>query len=209
MKKRFLKNLLLAMVYAVSFASCKKANTDPPAWFTTHSRFYYDWTTDSSNVQNYRLLTVNKWQTSADELFFYESIPDTDITARGQIFNIFGNGILKTRVDGLYSHECEDCNVIGLGPYFDYLMIPATPKTGESITQYGCARTTAGYNKILTADTVITVPAGTYHTFCILHENGDRSYWNKDIGIVMYAQIQYDNAYPVQILGTLKLRSFE
>jgi hypothetical protein len=58
----------------------------------------------------------------------------------------------------------------------------------------------------LNADTIITVPAGTFHTFCLLQANGDKSYWNRDLGIILYEQYQNDKAFPYVKLGTLLLR---
>lgn len=39
---------------------------------------------------------------------------------------------------------------------------------------------------LLVADTVITIPMGTFTTYIIVHENGDKSYWNADEGLLMY-----------------------
>lgn len=208
MKTRLLCCICLALLCAASIVSCKKTTLSPPAWFGSHSRFYYDYTTDTSYTPDYRLLTVGK-EPSAGELFFYETPVDTGTTSWAEIFQIFGNGVLKTMADGLYSHAATDCSMGLLNSSFDFLSIPANPKTGNALPQYGCGHSDAGYNTVSVADTVITVPAGTYHTFCLLHDNGDRSYWNRNIGIIMYDLWQHDHAYPIRLLGTLKLRSMQ
>ena len=200
-------NIFLTMGLIIGFASCKKDSSNPPLWFTTHSRFYYDVSTDTSVLPSH-LLDVGPGFT-ANELFFYETAVDTSITSYSQYFQIFGNGLLKPREDGLYSTASSSC---GFGPSlssFDYLNIPADAKTGASITQYRCGHNIAGDNRILNEDTIISVPAGTYHTFCILHPNSDRSYWNRETGIIMYEEYQHDATLPFVKLLTLKLRRMD
>lgn len=127
----------------VGAMSRKKDKSDLPSWFSSHSRFYYDYTTDTSYTPNYRLLTVTR-QPSPDELFFYESATDTGAVSSPYIFEIFGNGVLKTKADGLYSSASSDCNVGIIHNYFDFLTIPAAPKTGDVIQQYGCGHGNVG-----------------------------------------------------------------
>jgi hypothetical protein len=92
---------------------------------------------------------------------------------------------------------------------FDYLAIPAAPAPGMRIPQFRCERDIAGYHQILNADTTITVPAGTYPAFSLRLLNGDRSFWNRDIGMIMYERYEPDSTAQLKLLGTYKLNRVE
>ncbi len=206
--KPFLK-MLLTMELMAGFVSCKKEADNPPAWFTTHSRFYYDVSTDTSALPGHVLYVDPVDPFGATVLSFIEQPVDTPITSYFEYFRQI-NGILRPRADGLYRSAAKVCGLVGpISDLFYYLTIPADVQTGTSITQYACGHDVAGYNKILNADTIITVPAGTYHTFCVLHPNNDRSYWNRETGIIMYEVFQSDPTLPLVKQVTLKLRSME
>jgi len=204
MSTGFFRNIFFATALIGSIASCNKKPTAPPAWWNLHGHFYYDLTTDTSYITNYRQLIVGSGS-SADQLFFYELPTDTSLNSWESIFEIFGNGTLKVKEDGLYSHASDYCKVGVIDFTFDFLFMPAQPAIGESIPQYGCEHQNAGYNTVVLPDTILSVPAGTYHTFCVKHPNGDRSYWNTNTGIIMYEQWQHDPSLPPRKLQTLTL----
>ncbi len=199
----------MALVAITVITSCKKESVAPAGWFTKNRDYYYDYATDTSNIVNYRQLSVIPGF-APDELFFYESSPDTNIIISGtQVFEIFGNGLITPKDDGLYQESAGTCGFGFSFNDFKYLFIPAWPEAGQRVPQYGCAHTDEGTNTILNTDTAITVPAGTYHTFCVLHPNGDKSYWSREVGIIMYDQWQHDRALPLVRLGSLKLRRMD
>lgn len=206
-------NIILYALFVVGMlpgaASCEKAVDDEPQWFREHTRFYYDRVTDSSVSEGSWLLSVSSLNNGVDR-FFYERPVDTSLRSWYTIVSIFGNGFLKPRPDGLYGHASTTCNVGLISNSFDFLTIPANPESGARIPQYACERRNDGENEILSADTLVTVPAGDFRTFCVLHASGDMSWWNRDIGLVMYRQKQQQSVpFPVPKSCTLKLRRME
>lgn len=208
MKTNIILNAAFAVAMLLTVASCKKTAVEEPQWFRNHTRFYYDLETDSSVEEGSRLLSVSL-QNDGRDYFFYERPADTGSRTWYAIFGIFGNGFLKPMPDGLYRRASTTCNVGLISNSFEFLTIPAKPESGARIPQYACERREDGQNEILASDTLISVPAGSFRTFCVLHPNGDRSWWNRDIGIIMYRQKTYGVPFPVQKSCTLKLRRMD
>lgn len=189
---------------------CKKeepAAVPPATWFSKYHYFHYDCSRDTQNIPDYRILSVIDDPSTQDAVFFYEHPGDTSASSWEQTFGFFGNGTFINKTDGLYQQACTDCGAGLLCWTFDYLAIPANVQSGDAVQLYGCGHKEHGRNQIVNTDTIINVPAGTYHTFCILHPGGDKSYWNRDIGIIMYEQYEHDLSQPFKLLATLKLRS--
>lgn len=203
---RYVKRDLLLFIAGLvtACASCKKEDADLPGWFPKNARYYYDLATDTSYKADYRLLGVARGR-SSDELIFEERPGDTALRIWSQVFGPFGNGVLKMRPDGLYASASTSCGMSLVSNSFEFLSVPSEPAAGSRIQLYGCARRDAGFNEIPITDTLITVPAGRFQTFCVRHPSGDRSFWHRETGIIMYEIWSHDGAFPIVKLGTLKL----
>lgn len=176
--------LLLSVILSALFHSCHKDKNDQVkfGWVKGGTRLYYDYYSPTDTIRDCRYLLIfasrfmEKNPSGTDNFGMLFDVPDRDIVVKK---------------GGLYGLACENCD---MGPLvclneFEFLYAPNAPSPNQKIPVYGCGRTPRGHNRIITVDTTITVPMGTFRTYVMQHYAfGDRSYWNPNVGL-----IQYDN----------------
>jgi hypothetical protein len=167
-------SILLAVII-----SCKKDDTRKAkfSWVKNGKAFIYDQYKGSTIVHDYLKIVIS------DNQFF-----QNDVAASSYMDVLDRHFVVKK--EGLFGLACEDCSFGCLGE-FEFLYAPNAPSLNQEISQYGCGRDVDYNIKIIKVDTPVTVPLGTFNTYIMLHENGDRSYWNADEGIIMYEKVDF------------------
>jgi hypothetical protein len=173
------KSLCCFSVLLVWFlTSCDKDNTSTKfGWLKQGNKLYYDYYTATDTLPDYRYLSIENRirEKSPASATFYQLLIRTL------------NSDFVVKKGGLYGLACADCGPLGCAQEFDFLYAPTKPYINQKLPEYSCSRTPNAYaNTILVADTVITVPMGTFTAYVMVHENGDKSYWNADEGLLMY-----------------------
>ena len=187
---------LITTLLIVITSSCKKEeNKKKFDWVREGNKMYYDYYTPTDTIKDFRYLEIVAQRFSEQDptnSSFYETM-----------FRII-NRDLVVKKGGLYGLACEECGfgILTCLSKFEYLYAPNIPTLNQEIPQYSCGRTANSYKiKIIEINKIITVPKGTFNTYVMLHENGDRSYWNADEGVIMYDRYEYDGS----LIGSLKL----
>ena len=185
----------MAIVFVfICSSSCKKDENKKVkfSWARTGNRLYYDYFTPSDTIHDFRCIEI------ADR--FYEQEPANSGNYQ-LMFRIINRDIIVKK-GGLYGIACESCGFFGCTGKFEFLYAPNAPTLNQELPEYGCSRTPYPYkNKIIEVDKKISVPKGTFITYIMLHENGDKSYWNADEGLIMYDRYDFNGNF----IGTLKL----
>lgn len=166
-------------------------------WVRTGTKLYYDYYTLSDTTRDFRSLIIAGR--------FYEEFPGGGL-GNQYLFRILDRDI-KVKYDGLYGMACEDCGwgIITCMTKFEFLYAPNKPYLNQEIEEYGCGRTPLATNRIIEVNKEVTVPYGKYTCYVMLHDNGDRSYWNPDSGLIMYDRYDMNGDY----IGSLKLTRIE
>jgi len=186
--------LTSTVLFAILLYSCKKEeNKKKFDWVQEGNKMYYDYCTPTDTIKDFRYLQIVAQRFSEQDpsnSSFYETM-----------FQIIDRDLVVKK-GGLYGLACESCGFFGCVGEFEYLYAPNVPTLNQEIPQYGCSKTARDYKiKIIEINKTITVPKGTFNTYVMLHENGDKSYWNADEGIIMYDRYEYDGS----LIGSLKL----
>ncbi len=196
-------------------AACKKSDQAPiPKWFDNDAVFTYECSeADTTATSIVKLKTRKTASVKRDYLEYRvelrQTLANPMLTYRGLYFRGIGDVNLVKKKDGLYLRANNVCGMGILNSTFDFLYIPANPSKGQVIQLYTCEEQPTGQNRILHSDTVLTVPAGTFHTFCVLHSDSSKSYWNRDVGVILYELYDRDATTPLRKIATLKLKSVE
>lgn len=166
--------------------SCKKDDNNIVSdkvkfgWAKNGKKLYYDQYKGANIVKDYLKLAIS------DNRFFQNDVASSDY------MDIFDKDFIIKK-EGLFGLACVDCSVGLFSCYntFEFLYAPNTPLLDQKIPQYDCGRDSYYNIEIKNTDTVVSVPFGTFHTYAMLHQNGDRSYWNADNGIILYEKMDY------------------
>lgn len=174
--------------------SCKKDDNDKVkfGWAKNGKTFFYDQYKGSGVVKDYLRLAIY------DNEFFQDNV------AASTYMDILDRHFVIKK-GGLFGLACEECNFgfFSCLSKFEFLYAPNAPSLNQELPQYGCGRTPYYNTRIIKVDTVVSVPLGTFKTYVMLHQNGDKSYWNADNGIILYEKVDYrDNR---TVLETFKL----
>ena len=180
-------------MFIVITGSCKKEeNKMKFAWVKDGNKFYYDYYTPTDTIKDFRNLLVGAQR-------FMEQDP-RNANSYETMFRLVHRMVVKK--GGLYGLACESCGILGCAGEFEYLYAPNVPALNQELLQYGCSTTADSYkNKIIEINKLVTVPKGTFNTYVMLLENGDKAYWNPDEGLIMYDRYDYDDSF----IGSLRL----
>lgn len=161
-------------------------------WVATGNKLYYDYYRTTDTLRDFRLLLIANR--------FYEQDP-ANSSSYQLMFRILARDFVVKK-GGLYGIACESCGFLGCSGKFEFLYAPNKASLNQELPLYGCSRTPYSFkNKIVEVDKVVTVPKGTFTTYVMLHENGDKSYWNADEGLIMYDRYDFNGSF----IGSLKL----
>ncbi|UYZ63564.1 hypothetical protein [Hymenobacter weizhouensis] len=163
-------------------------------WAKAGNRLYYDYYTPTDTIRDSRRIIIHER--------FQEDILNTSTSTNNILyFRILDHDIVVKK-GGLYGRAVENCGwgIINSSKTFDFLYAPNAPRLNQELVEYGCGRSIVTKNNIITIDTTIVVPKGTFKTYVMRHENGDKSYWNADEGLIMY-----DRYLSGRFQGSLKL----
>ncbi len=194
-----LKNRIVFFMLIGFFFSCRKDE---------NKKIKFNWI-KNQNTLFYNIYTDNKVQIESFTL-------TVSINRFSQ--NSFGNNVgmdlmgrnLIVKKGGLFGEACKfDCGfgILTCVTKMEFLYAPNAPTLNQELPQYSCGPEVDYYIKIIELNKQITVPYGTFNTYVMLHENGDKSYWNADTGIIMYEIIDYNDGKTV--LKTLKLNRIQ
>lgn len=181
-------------IHSIFFYSCKKDENKKTkfGWVKSGNKLYYDYNTSSGTIHDFRYLEI------LDR--FYENDP-TNSNIYETMFRIIDRDLVVKK-GGIYGVACENCSFLGCIKQFDYLYAPNAPSLNQEIPQFSCSKIPNSYkNKIIEINKTVTVPKGTFSTYVMLLENGDKSYWNADEGLIMYDRYDYKG----NLIGSLKL----
>jgi len=192
------KVLFIGMFILSEIISCKKDDSRKAkfGWAKNGKTFFYDQYKGSTIVKDYLKLGIR------DNKFFQNGI------AASTYMDILDRQFVVKK-DGLFGLACEECGFgfFSCSSKFEFLYAPNSPSLNQEIPQYGCGRDAYHNTRIIKADTAVTVPLGRFNTYIMLHENGDRSYWNAEKGIIMYEKVDYRDSK--NILEAFKLSKTE
>ena len=185
--------LTLTMLFVILFSCKKEENKKKFEWVRPGNKMYYDYYTSTDTTKDFRYLEIFANR-------FHELDP-SNANSYETMFQIIDRDLVVKK-GGLYGLACKSCGFFGCVGEFEYLYAPNVPSLNQEIPQYGCSETADSYKiKIIEINKNITVPKGTFSTYVMLHENGDKSYWNPDEGLIMYDRYEYDGS----LIGSLKL----
>lgn len=177
---------LIALFLFCMLISCKKNNNVKVndiikfGWAKNGKKLYYDQYKGSNIVKDYLKLTIS------DNRFFQNDVASSDY------MDIVDKGFVIKK-EGLFGLACVDCSMGLFSCYntFEFLYAPNAPSHTQEIHQYSCGRDSYYNIQIIKIDTIVSVSFGTFNTYVMLHENGDKSYWNADNGIILYERMDY------------------
>ncbi|WP_197031966.1 hypothetical protein [Hymenobacter swuensis] len=184
----------------VSLSSCSKDENKKTkfSWAKKGNKLYYDYHTPTNVIKDSRRLSINER--------FEEQILSSTPNEPGYLyFNLLSSNIVVKK-GGLYGQSVENCGwgIINNNTPFEFLYTPNEPQLHQEIIEYGCSRKPLTKNHIINIDTTVTVPKGTFKTYIMRYENGDKSYWNADEGLIMY-----ERYWQGRREGTLKLTKIQ
>lgn len=185
--------VIILIIFYLS--ACKKDvnNQIEFKWAENGTILFYDQYKNSAIVKDYLKIEI------LDNNFF--------------VNGVVGNSYMKIldrqftrKKGGLYGLYCDDhyCYCI---PNKEFLYAPNQPYLNQELPEYNCGTTPDHINKVITIDTVITVPMGTYKTYVMQHYNGDKSYWNANDGLIMYDKVDFTNR--TIVIETYKLNRIQ
>ncbi len=204
-KKIYRHCLFLFTGSMLLFTQCKKPEAPDrgPSWYQKEALYDFDLETDSVIREHYTQL---KTQLDAGEIIrVYENLQDTSGWNYHRLFRVITDEWHRGAA-GIYIAYKKSCSVgIFSNPVGTYLFAPATPYTGQELPLYRCSDEPYATNKVEAVNQIVTVPAGRFTTFSVLHDNGDRSWWNKETGIVQYETDMQVDTSRKYLRVTLKL----
>ncbi len=187
------------------FAQCKKPEEPDrgPNWYQKEAIYDFDLEAGGLVKEHYTQLISRLDE--GEVIRMYERLQDTSGWNYHRLFRIITDEWYRSAT-GLYVSYTTSCSMGLLAPTpRTYLFAPAYPAAGQELPLYQCSDTPYAYNRVATVNEVLTVPAGRFPIFSILHHNGDRSWWSPEVGIVQYEtdlRLDTSNTY---IRVTLKL----
>lgn len=189
---------LTTVIIFSTLVSCTKDenNKEEFSWAQNGKTFFYDRYEGSDTVKDYLKLAI------FDNQFF-----QNDVAA--SVYMDILDRPFTIKKGGLFGQACEDCDIgfFGCSKKFAFLYAPNAPAINQQLPYFDCGKTSEYNIKILNTDTIINVPMGIFHTYIMLHYQGDKSYWNANSGIIMYEKINYtDNRI---VIDTFKLSRVE
>jgi hypothetical protein len=191
--KNFRTIILLLLPFA--FFACKKEKKVNAEfeWFANGNVFHYDYYTAAGIQKNYISVAI------ADNALL-QNLRDAVSPPQINLQNIYGKYVVKD--DGLYTTAPIDCSTGGIYvAYFNYLYAPNDPALGQQIPVYQCQSKVKYYLDILATNQTITVPQGTFTTYVMQYQNGDKAYWDPNNGLIKYELYDQNG----NLGGTLKL----
>jgi hypothetical protein len=184
--------------------SCKKTEqqSEPNSafkWFANGTNFHYDLYTSSGIIKNYETLSVVK-NSYTGNLDLTESAQTDTIGGSLYFEDLQGEYVVKS--DGLYAITVATCEYhIVDYPTFTSQFLPNNPKVGQQIPVYFCQGDVVDTINVLALNQSVTVPYGTFNTYVMQYNYGQKGYWDPNTGLVMYER--FDNNG--NLSGTLKL----
>jgi len=169
-------------------SSCKK--TEQPSqpnpafkWYTNGTNFHYDLYTSNGIIKNYETLSVVK-NSYTGNLELTESAK-TDTIREAYFEDLEGEYVVKS--DGLYAITVSTCEYhIVDYPSFTSQFLPNNPKIGQQIPVYFCQGTVVDTINVLALNQSVTVPYGTFNTYVMQYNYGQKGYWDPNTGLLMY-----------------------
>jgi hypothetical protein len=171
------KTLLILSILTLMIIYCKKDENKLVkfGWAKDGNRLFFDFYGNTDTIKDFRTLYVSGR--------FLEGAPTTP-NNYPVLFYIWDKDFVIKK-GGLYGATCADRNCWCWTLNLQFLYAPNKPYLNQELPEYNCG-TVYDTNKIVTIDTIVTVPMGTFRTYVMQHGNGDKSYWNADEGIIMY-----------------------
>ena len=176
-------------------------------WVVQGNTLTYDLRMADQKISDYRILEIVENPGIRDNMIFKEVIPDVpdDPYDGNAVLRIFSH---VYRLDnGLHTTACFKCGVTPCMSVINYLKVPATPATDQSIPDYVCGDQIYTYDVILSTDSLITVPFGQFNTF-VINDTMGRSikFWNESEGLIRVDN--YNDFYEDTLKLELSARSF-
>jgi hypothetical protein len=191
--KMFCRQVVLLLGALLLFAQCKKEASDPrPGWYRSPASYIYDVEDSSGNKESATQLETHFEKADPNNFRFFENSPDVQVSTSRRYFGL-DQLLFTSASDGLYGEAAVSCNISLFYDRFTFLAVPAKPVAGANFPLYACGRGPKGSYTVVQTDTVLTVPAGTFQTFRLRHENGDQSWWNLEKGIIQFQTSYFDS----------------
>ena len=182
----FFKNqfwVLFLLAGGLLFARCSKGDKgDPgPDWFSNNVEYIYD--LDSAGSVRPEYCKVRTSIDAQGEINLEQSLQDNGyLGVYSKLIDL--PDLVKRKPEGLFITYNATCSFVP--DLKDYLKVPTKPVVGQLIPLYSCGGYHGCDDTVVTVNENITVPAGTFQVFSIVHSNGDRSWWNFEMGIIQY-----------------------
>lgn len=157
----------------------------------------YDISSKGYSQQKNRVIKIEQG-VREDHLMFRESLfnATADDPYKSQLITRIFSKVLRSK-DGLNSTACHGCSAGACFSSMQFLMVPSTPKSGQSIPVYQCSDIIRHHDIIISIDSAIRVPIGDFRAV-VIHDtlNNNLKFWNQDEGL-----LRIDNyTYPTDTL---------
>lgn len=185
------QNTLIRVLFGFSFLffaeSCGldiKEDFSNYPWVKEGNILTYDLVVSNSRLEEKLRIEILEDPGIRDNLTFrkyYESF-DLDTPLIGATFFLMHH--VYRMSDGLHTTTCNGC-VNPCLSVFNFLQVPARPILNQEIPEYSCDHSIFKSDFVISIDSLITVPHGTYETFVIQDTlMNTYSFWNEKIGLI-------------------------
>ena len=154
-------------------------------WVSKGNKLTYDLNMGGSKIPDYRVLEIVEDPGLGEKMILNESISDiaNDPNGTQLLLGLFSH--VYRLNDGLHTSACFECDVNPCLSAKHYLKVPAKPINGQSIPTYLCADNILTHDIVVSIDSSISVPLGSFKTF-VINDTLNRSikFWNEEVGLI-------------------------
>lgn len=153
-------------------------------WVEVGNQLTYNLRFGDIKIQNYRKIEITE-STGRESKFFQEVSTEIADDPFGSV-NLSGIFHHVYRLnDGLHTTRCFSCGINPCLSVKNHLKIPSVPSKGQRINDFRCGDEVFSTDIIISVDSTIIVPLGSFKTFVIKDTlNRNIKFWNEKIGLI-------------------------